>query len=241
MLLTSYSKQVLSSHLSRYSPVSVDVSLFVLWSFLFVLFLSAVYLFVQNSFSCDAPMSVKRHWRPPTKTCAKCLSLQLFREVKYWAEWHICWVNHLEYAYFSALAIAQDNTYSATSTDIKAGCLMYSILCTVVCTCDVVGLLQTWLTALSRGEEGFWWGPPSMLLHFIFSKELSILLLTASIFAAEISNHHWTWAPFGEEGLSLSPCATHFLRAGPARTVTLRTLLPGFLQPANLSLFWSRN
>ena len=140
----------------------------------------------------------------------------------------ICWVNHLEYAYFSALAIAQDNTYSARSTEIKAGCSMYSIFWTVVCTCDVVGLLQTWVTALSRGEEGFWWSPPSMLRHFIFSKELSILLLTASIFAAEISNHHWTWAPFGEEALSLSPCATHFLRAGPARTVTLRTLLPGF-------------
>ena len=158
-------------------------------------------------------MSVKRNWRPPTKTFANCLSLQLFKEVKYWAV--LCWVNHLECAYFSTLAIAQDNTYSATSTDIKAGCLMYSILCTVVCTCDVVGLLQTWLTALSRGEEGFWWSTPSMLQHFIFSKELSILLLTASIFAAEISNHHWTWAPFGEEGgpPSLSPCATHFLRA----------------------------
>ena len=43
-----------------------------------------------------------------------------------------------------------------------------------------------------------------MLRYFIFSKELSILLLTASIFAVEISNHHWTSAPFGEEALSLS-------------------------------------
>ena len=149
----------------------------------------------------------------------------------------VCWVNHLECAYFSTLAIAQDNTYSAT--DIKVGCLMYSILCTVVCTCDVVGILQTWVTALSRGEESFWWSPPSMLRHFILSKELSILLLTASIFAAEISNHHWTWSPFGEEALSLSLCNS-FPESCPARTVTLRTFLPGFLQPANLSLFWSR-
>ena len=153
----------------------------------------------------------------------------------------MCWVNHLECAYFSTLAIAQDNTYSAT--DIKVGCYLFDVLdlmhSCVHLWCGRASANLSHCSLQGWGELLVKHSFNAEALH-IFKRAIHPIAHCQYFCRRDLKSSLDLISVWWGGPLSLSLCNS-FPESCPARTVTLRTLLPGFLQPANLSLFWSRN
>ena len=150
----------------------------------------------------------------------------------------ICWVNHLECAYFSVLAIAQDNTYRQCNKHWHQSRLF-----------DVLDLLHScvhlWCgrasANLSHCSLQGWGGllvkhPFNAAALHIFKRAIHPIAHCQYFCRRDLKSSLDLISVWWGGPLSLSLCNS-FPESCPARTVTLRTLLPDFFatcQPESL-------